>query len=60
MDVINISVKYNPMIERYVEGTQCRGDVIEEVKHNFGGYAWEEISYIPDLPEMFIESFKQY
>lgn len=58
MDMINISSKYNSLINNYMLGIQTKEDVLLEVEHKFGGYSWLEISYLPNLPEKFIESFR--
>lgn len=58
MDMINISSKYNSLINNYMLGIQTKEDVLLEVEHKFGGHSWLEISYLPDLPEKFIDSFR--
>lgn len=58
MDMINISSKYNSLINNYMLGIQTKEDVLLEVEHKFGEHSWLEISYLPDLPEKFIDSFR--
>jgi len=60
MDMINISSKYDSLINNYMLGIQSKEDVILEVEHKFGEHSWLDISYLPNLPEKFINSFKDY
>jgi len=60
VNIVNISNKYSSLINNYMLGIQSKEDVILEVEHKFGEHCWLDISYLPNLPEKFVDSFKDY
>ena len=58
VNIVNISNKYCSLINNYMLGIQSKEDVLLEVEHKFGEHSWLEISYLPNLPEKFIDCFR--